>query len=879
MKNMSLNEIRKRFLDFFESKSHEVEASFSLVPQNDKSLLLINAGMAPLKNYFMGIETPPNVRMATCQKCIRTGDIENVGRTSRHATFFEMLGNFSFGDYFKVESLQWGWEFITKDLELPVDLLWATVYEEDDEAYDIWKNVIGVPEDRIVRLGKKDNFWEIGTGPCGPCSEIYYDRGEKYGCGCDDCKPGCDCDRYIEFWNHVFTQFDRDENGVYHPLAKKNIDTGMGLERISCIVQEVDSIFEIDTIVHILNAVIAKAGQPYGVVAKTDVSMRIITDHIKAVAFLVCDGVIPNNEGRGYVLRRLLRRAARHGKLLGIQGNFLVDLVESVLEVYGEAYPDLVSRKDYIKKIISLEEERFQQTIDQGLSILNGHIDELLASGGTVLAGDKAFTLYDTYGFPFDLTVEILLEKQLSVDEDAFKKCMADQRDRARASRGDGDELGWEGDALSGLIVADETVFEGYQSMTVQARLLAIIHQGKVVDAAEADEHVIVLLDRTPFYPEGGGQVGDHGLVTGPNGTIRITETRKGNNGVIIHAGIVESGTVAMGDDVNASVDASRRLSTARNHTATHLVQKALRTVVGTHVEQSGSMVDPGRLRFDFTHFQGLTKDELVAVEMMVNEEIYKALTVETLNTSISEAKQMGAMALFGEKYGNEVRVVKAGDFSIELCGGTHVKNTSEIGMFKIVSETGVAAGVRRIEAMTGLNVYQYLNQCEEKLEKVAATLKTNAHDLLGRAEIVMAEAKDSQKQLESIKARQAGDASKSLLENAVEIKGIKLVSAVVPASDADGLKMMGDSIKERLEGAVVALGTECDGKALFVVMADEKAIAAGAHSGNMIREIAKVAEGGGGGKPNMAQAGGKNASKLGDAIAAAVSVLEGMLK
>lgn len=875
MKNMGVNEIRSKFLEFFESKGHLAEKSFPLVPQNDKSLLLINAGMAPLKNYFSGVETPPSNRMTTCQKCIRTGDVENVGYTARHATFFEMLGNFSFGDYFKHESIAWGWEFVTDVLGLPLDKLWATVYLEDDEAYDIWKDEVGIPEERIVRLGKADNFWEIGTGPCGPCSEIYFDMGEKFSCGLDDCAPGCECDRYLEFWNHVFTQFDRQADGTYQPLAKKNIDTGMGLERIACIMQGVDSIFEIDTINHILKAVCKKSGKEYGVDEKTDISIRIITDHIRAVSFLVSDGVMPNNEGRGYILRKLLRRAARHGKLLGIEGNFLVNLVDEVINVSGDAYPELIQREEYIKKIITIEEERFQQTIDQGLEVLINYIKELEVKGVTELSGENAFKLYDTYGFPLDLTMEILEEKNMTVNEDMFKQSMEDQKDRARNARKS--DLGWEEDPTRMVDPSITSEFVGYDNLEVDATLKTIILSNDIAGELHEGQEAILILDKSTFYPEGGGQVGDKGLIVKDGFEFKVTDTKKSNNGLILHTGIVVSGSIIRDELVTAKVDPILRLDTSRNHSATHLLHKALRTVLGDHVEQSGSHVDDQRLRFDFTHFQSITKEEIEKIETMVNEMILTPKDVDIVNTSIANAKEMGAMALFGEKYGTEVRVVKMDEYSTELCGGTHLDNTAKVALIKIVSETGVAAGVRRIEAVTGRKVYDMLNSSLEKVSKLSEVVKSNEAELVNKVTSLVAENKDLGKELDKFKQSMASNMTDDLLKNAEKINNFNLVLAHVKDIEMNNLKQMGDEIKDKLSNSVVVLANEASGKLIFVVMASSDAVSAGAHSGNIIREVAKVAGGGGGGKPNMAQAGGKDIKKIADALEKAREIISSL--
>lgn len=867
MEKMSLNEIRAKFLKFYEERDHHVEASYSLVPQNDKSLLLIGAGMAPLKNYFMGLEVPPKPRMATCQKCIRTGDIENVGYTARHATFFEMLGNFSFGDYFKRETLRYGWDFILNELKMDPEKLWPSVYEEDDEAFAIWRDEIGVPEHKITRLGKKDNFWEIGTGPCGPCSEIYYDRGEKFGCDDPNCRPGCDCERYLEFWNHVFTQFDRDEEGVYHPLANPNIDTGMGLERIACILQNVDSIFEVDTIHYILDAVCKMADKSYGVDGKTDISLRIITDHIRAVTFLVGDGVMPNNEGRGYILRRLLRRAARHGKLLGIEGAFLKDLTDSVIHISGDAYPELIKRQDYIKKIIEIEEDRFQQTIDQGLNILVEFIGELETAQTTVLSGEKAFKLYDTYGFPLDLTKEILEEKKMTVDEEAFVEEMNAQRDRARSARGDGEDLGWEEDAFSSLPKEVTSEFKGYWLHKIEGKILAMSDEKALIEKATAGTKIRVILDQTVLYAEGGGQVGDKGYLSTESFEMRVDDVKKGNNGTIIHVGEVTKGSVGVGEVVVASVAEVRRMDIARNHSATHLLQKALRMTLGDHVEQAGSQVDDQRLRFDFTHFQALTAEEIAKIEMIVNNMIYSPVAVEVMHTSIAEARQMGAMALFGEKYGNEVRVVKMGDFSLELCGGTHLNNTAEVGMFKIVSETGVAAGVRRIEAITGRNVFAMLNTYESKVDGILNILKGSVNDVDQKVEQLYGDYRKLQKDFDDLKKKMASGNLDELLAGKREINGFNVISAKLEGIEIDVLKDLGDRLKDNLDNAVITLASVVEDKILFLVMVGQDAVAKGAHAGNIVKEVAKITGGGGGGKPNMAQAGGKDVNKLEQAL------------
>ncbi|MCT4621509.1 MAG: alanine--tRNA ligase [Marinisporobacter sp.] len=879
MEKMSLNEIRKQFLDFFESKDHHVRASYPLVPENDKSLLLINAGMAPLKNYFMGTEVPPKKRMSTCQKCIRTGDIENVGKTARHATFFEMLGNFSFGDYFKNESIAWGWEFVTKYLKLPVEKLWVTVYEEDDEAYEIWNKKIGVDPERIVRLGKEDNFWEIGVGPCGPCSEIYYDRGEKYGCSDPDCKPGCECDRYIEFWNHVFTQFDKDEDGNYNPLPNPNIDTGMGLERMACIIQGVDSIFEIDTIKHILNKVLDISGQKYGQGnEKTDTSIRIITDHIRSVTFMVCDGIMPSNEGRGYVLRRLLRRAARHGKLLGVKGDFLTQLVDCVLEVSSDAYPELLERKEYIKKVIAVEEERFQETIDQGSEILKGYIDELKQENKNILSGENAFRLYDTYGFPLELTKEILEEENMTADEEGFKAEMEKQRERARNARANNEGEGWKEDVYAKLDENIKSQFKGYKEYEMNSKILALVNNGEIVESVQKGDAVTVILDETPFYPEGGGQIGDLGLLVSEGCQIKITDCKK-NNDRILHVGEVLEGSVSTDSVVKACIDVKNRMNSARNHTATHLLQKALRNVLGNHVEQSGSLVTPDRLRFDFTHFQGLTEVELERVEEIVNQKVLEGLNVLAEEMDIHEAKKKGATALFGEKYGDVVRVVSMGEYSVELCGGTHLNNTSQVGLFKIISEGGVAAGIRRIEAVTGQKSYEYMKEQELKIKEVSKLLKSNPKEVVTKVENLVNELKGVHKEVETLKNKLAKGAVDEILATAVEIEDIKVIRYKLSGLDMDSLRKLGDQLKDKLGTGIVVLGTEKDNKGNFIAMATEDAVKKGVHAGNVIRQVAKIAGGGGGGKPTMAQAGAKDISKIDEALEQVMNFVREQLK
>jgi len=863
---MGLNEIRSAFLDFYASKDHYVTASYSLVPQGDKSLLLVNAGMQPLKKFFMGTETPPKERMATCQKCMRTGDIENVGVTARHATFFEMLGNFSFGDYFKEGSIKFGWEFITEVLELPVDKLWPSVYYEDEDAYAIWRDVIGIPEEKITRLGKEDNFWEIGTGPCGPCSEIYYDRGEAYGCGSPDCKPGCECDRFMEFWNHVFTQYDKDDKGVYHDLENPNIDTGMGLERIACIMQGVDTIFEVDTIRLIRDAVIAKSGIVYGKNRDHDISIRIITDHVKAVTFMVADGIMPNNEGRGYVLRRLLRRAARHAKLLGMTGTVLTSLVDVVLESYGASYPNLREKEAYIKKVVENEEVRFQQTIDQGLSLLTEEIEHLKSEGITSFPGESAFKLYDTYGFPIELTREILEEQALVLDEAAFEAAMVAQKERARSARGNDDNLGWATDGLSELSNEITSAFVGYTTLTATGKVIALV-DSHPLKSAIAEQKVMVVLDQTPFYPEGGGQIGDIGRLEGEHFKAVVTETQKGPNGIIAHVAKVTEGVISIGDVVTASVDQKTRMATTRNHSMTHILHKALRTALGDHVEQAGSYVTPERLRFDFSHFEAISEEQRASIEAEVNRVIFDALPIVAEEMSIQAAKDKGAMALFGEKYGEVVRVVSMGDYSTELCGGTHLKDTAQAGMFKIISEAGVAAGVRRIEAITGENVYKLLTQIDNQLGEISDILKTNKTDIVTKIESVTAELKRVQKENDKLKQKMVSSDFEALIHNAKTLKGINVVTGQFNGVDSQVLRNLGDRVIQTIDAGFVVLASVEADKVTFVAMASDEAIKRGAHAGNTIREVAKIAGGGGGGRPNMAQAGGKKPEKTKEAL------------
>ncbi|AQU10337.1 alanine--tRNA ligase [Clostridioides difficile] len=879
MEKMGLNEIRSKFLEFFESKGHYVANSYSLVPNNDKSLLLINSGMAPLKNYFSGVEVPPSVRMCTSQKCIRTGDIENVGITARHATFFEMMGNFSFGDYFKRESIKWGWEFVTEWLNIPEDKIWVTVYEEDDDSYDIWAKEMNFPEERMVRLGKDDNFWEIGTGPCGPCSEIYFDRGEEYGCDNPDCKPGCDCDRYLEFWNHVFTQFDRDEEGNYSLLENKNIDTGMGLERMGCIMQGVDTIFEVDTIKSILEAVEKLTGVKYGENPKNDISIRIITDHIRAVTFLVSDGVLPSNEGRGYVLRRLLRRAARHGKLLGVKELFLQKLIDEVIKVNDKAYPVLVEKESYIKKVVGIEEEKFNETIDQGTEILNSYIEVLKNEGKTVLSGQEAFKLYDTYGFPIDLTKEILEEEHLSVDEEAFNEEMEKQKERARNARGNMDRESWKEDPLSKLESTVDSTFNGYSEIYGEGTIEAIVKDDELVQSAEEGDKVSIVLDNTTFYPEGGGQVGDCGLITNENLVLEVLNTKKGANNSIKHIGIIKSGRISNGDKVKTLVDRETRMSAARNHSATHLLHKALREVLGEHVNQAGSLVTPERLRFDITHFEAISNEELKVIEEKVNNVILSSLDIKCDIMNIKEAKEKGATALFGEKYGDEVRVVSMGDYSTELCGGTHLTNTSQVGMFKILSEGGVAAGVRRIEAITGKAVYEYLKERDGIISEVCVNLKSKEDNLIQRISSLLEENKNLSKELHDMKAKMSLQSVDSIFDSKVEVNGVNLITNKFEGMDMDTLRETADNLRDKLGSGVVVLANVVDDKVNFVVTATKDVLDKGIHSGNIVREVAKIAGGKGGGRPNMAQAGASDVSKVDQALSYASEVIKTQVK
>ncbi|MCI9329246.1 MAG: alanine--tRNA ligase [Ruminococcus sp.] len=878
MHQYGVNQLRKMFLEFFESKGHLAMKSFSLVPHNDKSLLLINSGMAPLKPYFTGQEIPPRRRVTTCQKCIRTGDIENVGKTARHGTFFEMLGNFSFGDYFKKEAIEWSWEFLTEVVGLDPDRLYPSVYEEDDEAFEIWNKKMGIPAERIFKFGKGDNFWEHGSGPCGPCSEIYYDRGEKYGCGKPDCTVGCECDRYMEIWNNVFTQFDNDGNGNYSELEQKNIDTGMGLERLASVVQDVDSIFDVDTIKALRDHVCSLAGKEYGAVYQNDVSIRVITDHVRSVTFMISDGIMPSNEGRGYVLRRLLRRACRHGRLLGIEGSFLPKLAETVIAGSKDGYPELEEKKDFILKVIAKEEEQFNKTIDQGLGILSDLIAEMEKKGESTLSGDSAFRLYDTYGFPLDLTKEILEEKKLSVDEEGFQSAMEVQRKTARDAREVTNYMGADVTVYESIDPGVTSTFVGYDHLSAESVITVLTSETELADALSDGEAGTVFVEETPFYATSGGQEADTGLIRTGEGEFQVEDTIKLLGGKIGHVGRVVKGMIKAGDQAVLEVNAEKRALSARNHSATHLLQKALRTVLGTHVEQAGSSVNEERLRFDFTHFSALTAEELEQVENLVNESIAKALTVDIRNMPIEEARKTGAQALFGEKYGDIVRVVNMGDYSIEFCGGTHVGNTSEIMAMKIISETGVAAGVRRIEALTSKGLLKYYGSLEEKMREAAKLLKATPENLGDKIAHLLSENKALHGEVESLKSKMAQDAAGDILDQVREVSGVKLLAAQLDGVDMNGLRDLGDQLKEKLGEGVVVLASANGGKVSLMVTVTEGTMKKGAHAGNLIKAIAGCVGGGGGGRPNMAQAGGKDPAGIPDALAKAAEVLEGQI-
>ena len=878
MQPYGVNQLRKMFLEFFESKGHLAMKSFSLVPHNDKSLLLINSGMAPLKPYFTGQEIPPRRRVTTCQKCIRTGDIENVGKTARHGTFFEMLGNFSFGDYFKNEAIEWSWEFLTEVVGLDPDRLYPSIYEEDEEAFEIWNKKMGIPAERIFRFGKADNFWEHGSGPCGPCSEIYYDRGEKYGCGSPDCTVGCECDRYMEIWNNVFTQFDNDGHGHYSELEQKNIDTGMGLERLASVVQDVDSIFDVDTLKALRDHICRLADTEYGKDAQADISIRVITDHTRSVTFMISDGIMPSNEGRGYVLRRLLRRACRHGRLLGIEGSFIPELAQTVIEGSKDGYPELEEKKDFILKVIAKEEDQFNKTIDQGLGILAEMTAKMEAEQTTTLSGADAFKLYDTYGFPIDLTKEILEEKGMQVDEEGFHASMEVQRKTARAARGETNYMGADVTVYESIDPSITSTFVGYENLAWKSPITVLTSDTEIVEALSDGQRGTVFAEETPFYATSGGQEADTGIIRTAEGEFKVEDTVKLLGGKIGHVGVVIKGMIKTGDQAELCVDAEKRALSARNHSATHLLQKALRTVLGTHVEQAGSSVNEDRLRFDFSHFSAMTAEELQKVEAIVNEQIVAGLPVKVENMPIEEARKTGAQALFGEKYGDVVRVVNMGDYSIEFCGGTHVKNTNEIMAFKILSESGVAAGVRRIEALTSKGLIRYYDNLEKKLNEAAKVLKATPDNLAEKIAHLTAENKALHSEVESLKSKLAQDAMGDVMDQVQEIKGVKLLAAEVDGVDMNGLRDLGDQLKEKLGEGVVVLASGNDGKVSLMVTATDAAMKQGAHAGNLVKAIAGLVGGGGGGRPNMAQAGGKNPAGIQEALKKAAEVLEGQL-
>ncbi len=879
MKFMGTNELREAYLRFFESKEHLRLESFPLVPKNDKSLLLINAGMAPLKPYFTGLQEPPRKRITTCQKCIRTGDIENVGKTSRHGTFFEMLGNFSFGDYFKEEIIPWAWEFITETLQIPKDKLYVTIYLEDDEAFDIWCKKTDVDPNRIFRLGKDDNFWEIGVGPCGPCTEIHFDRGEGVITNVDDFVKASDEDRVVEFWNLVFTQFDKDEEGNYNRLAHPNIDTGMGLERIATIMQGVDNIFEIDTVKNILNKVAQLSGVKYGEDSQKDISLRIITDHVKSVTMLISDGVQPSNEGRGYVLRRLLRRAARHGRLLGIKELFLTDIVESVVENYGDAYPNIKENKEYIEKIVSLEEERFNETIDSGMNILNEYIEKMKASNENILKGEKVFKLYDTYGFPIELTEEILEEKGMKVDHEAFKKEMEEQRQRARNARGESSYMGSDESPINKIEASINTEFVGYSNVEVDSKILVLANDNDFIDELSNGEKGYIVTEKTPFYAEMGGQVGDKGIIKTASGEAYVYDTKKNVGGKTIHYVKVNEGSIKLNEEATLKIDLLRRTNIAKNHTATHMLHEALKQIVGKHVNQAGSYVDDERLRFDFAHFKALTEEEIDKLEDLVNRKIMEVFTVDTDLMTLEEAKNSGAMALFDDKYGDKVRVVSVGEFSKELCGGTHVHNSGEIGLFKIISETGVAAGVRRIEAVTGLNAIKYMEEKQRILKEACNALKCSEKDVLKKISSQGAEIKEKEKEILELKSKLASGVEDEILASVKEINGVKVAAYAVEGIDGNSLRDLGDKVRNKLSTGVVVLFSNVGGKVNLIAMSTKDVLDKGIHCGKIIKEVASIVGGGGGGRPDMAQAGGKNPENIKTALEKTYSVVESLVK
>ncbi|MEG0133656.1 MAG: alanine--tRNA ligase [Clostridium sp.] len=881
MGKMGLNEIRENYLRFFEGKEHLRLNSFSLVPKNDKSLLLVNAGMAPLKPYFTGIQTPPSKRVTTCQKCIRTGDIENVGKTSRHGTFFEMLGNFSFGDYFKEEIIMWAWEYITEVLKISKDSLYVTIYLEDDEAFDIWTKKTDVDSSRIFRLGKEDNFWEHGAGPCGPCTEIHYDRQSQLPQieSVEEFLKASDEDRIIEFWNLVFTQFDGDGKGGYEKLSSPNIDTGMGLERISTIMQGVDNIFEVDTIKQVLDKVCTVSGTTYGNDKDLDVSIRIITDHVRSVTFMIGDGILPSNEGRGYVLRRLLRRAARHGRILGVQGTFLNKLCDMVIESSKSAYGELSEKKDYIKKVIGLEEERFAETIDQGMDILKGYIEELKENKENTLSGEKSFKLYDTFGFPVELTKEILEEKGMDIDFDGFNKEMENQRNTARAARGSSNYMGSDEGALNSIPMEITTEFLGYETTKCEAKVLSIVCEDKFADMVSMGQKCVIVTDKTPFYAEMGGQVGDVGIIQTSDCKGEIYDCKKSIRGNILHFVEITHGELRINDEISLEVEGSVRNNICKNHTATHMLHEALKEVLGDHVNQAGSYVDSERLRFDFTHFSALTQEQLKVVEESLNNEILKVYNVNTDVMTIEEAKEKGAIALFDDKYKEDVRVVSVGDYSKELCGGNHVKNSGEIGLFKILSETGVAAGVRRIEAVTGVKAEKYVSEKEELIKEMSSALKCGEKELLNKLNSLIISIKEKEKEIQGLKEKLTSGIEDELLEKVINIKGINVIAASLNDIEGDALRNLCDKLKDKVSDSIVVLGSKVAGKVQFVVMASKEAVAKGAHAGKIVKEVATITGGGGGGRPDMAQAGGKLPEKLEEAILRVSQIVESLVK
>lgn len=878
MEKMGLNKIRSEFLNFFKSKEHYIEQSAPLIPQNDKSLLLVNAGMQPLKPYFTGLKTPPAKRMATCQKCLRTGDIENVGITSRHATFFEMLGNFSFGDYFKREAIRWSWEFCTEYLKLPKEKLFVTIYLDDDEAFELWKEEALVPENRIFRLGKEDNFWEIGLGPCGPCSEIYYDRGEGAINNVEEFIAATDADRIIEFWNLVFTQFDKDEEGNYNKLEHPNIDTGMGLERISTIMQGVDSIFEVDVIANILNAVTEETGVQYGKDSKNDISLRIITDHLRSITFLISDDVIPSNEGRGYVLRRLIRRAARHGIKLGVNRLFLYKLFKAVVQNFKEAYPELEEKSEYIERVIKIEEEKFSETVDTGLSLLNSYLTELTEKKETTIKGELAFKLYDTFGFPVELTSEILSEKGIKVDMDGFNAYMKRQKEMASNAREKTNFMGNEETVVNKIPLDFKNDFLGYKSIETKSKISYIINKNQFVNKASVDDEVILLCEETPFYGEKGGQVGDTGFIFNERVKLEVSDTKLNINGNTLHICKVLNGDINVGDEVTLKVDEEKRKSITRNHTAAHLLNQALRDVLGKHINQAGSYIDSEKIRFDFTHFSGLSGEEIIKIEDIVNNEIMKASEVITIEMPIDEAKKSGAIALFDEKYGDVVRVVKVSDYSTELCGGCHVKNSGEIGLFKIITEFGIASGIRRIEAVCGSNLMNHINESEYVIKSIGELTKVGVNEMIVRVKQLFSSIKERDKTILQLKGELASMNINDIIDNKIQVKSINLISAAVDNMEVNQVILLANKIKDKVNNSVVILGSSDENKVFFVSVADKLALENGAHCGKIIKEVAKIAGGNGGGRPDMAQAGGKDVSKLNEALSHSKQILENIL-